>query len=202
MTPNLTEKQRAVLDLIREYWEEFGAAPSLADLAGTMQVSRSTMHEHMMALGRKGYLDFREGVGRSWRLTTAVMDRRSRRIPVVGVVAAGQPIFAREDIEGWVTVDDASERDELFALRIRGDSMRDGGILHGDLVVVRRQETAEDGDIVVALVDDEEATVKKLERGRRTVRLLPMNPDFHSIEVEGERVRIQGKVVGVRRSFD
>ena len=203
MSQNLTEKQREVLELIQAYWTEFGMPQSLADLASKMQISRSTVHEHVMALGRKGYLEFREGVGRSWKPTTlAVSDRRSRRIPVVGAVAAGQPIFAQEEIEGWVTVDDASEHDDLFALRIEGDSMRDGGILDGDLVIVRQQQTAEDGEIVVALVEDQVATVKKLELGPGVVRLVPMNPDVDPIEVEGERVRVQGKVVGVRRSVE
>jgi repressor LexA len=199
MGQDLTDKQRQVLEAIQQYWDEYGMPPSLADLASTLQLSRPTVHQHVQALAKKGYLDFRGGVGRSWRPTAAVTNRRSRRIPILGRVAAGQPITAQEDIEGWITVDDAAERDELFALRIDGDSMRDGGILDGDLVIVRQQSDAEDGEIVVALVDDESATVKKLERGPRMIRLLPMNPDHKPLVVEGERVRIQGKVVGVRR---
>jgi len=106
-----------------------------------------------------------------------------------------------ENIEGWVTVESAPEGSDYFALRVRGDSMIDGGILDGDTVIVRQQAVAEDGDIVVALVGEEEATVKKLKRCGERVQLVAMNCAYQPIDLPAERVRIQGKVVGVRRSL-
>lgn len=200
MMSSLPPRQLNVLQVIQSYWHEHGVAPSLADIAQALGLSRQTVHEHVQALRKKGYLDHVEGVGRSWKPTeTAEPD--SRRIPVVGRVPAGQPVFAHEDIEGWITVDDAPASVTLFALRVRGDSMTGAGILDGDLVVVRQQGAADSGDVVVALVDDEDATVKKLERQGGMVRLVAMNPAYEPIEAPGERVRVLGKVVGIRRDL-
>ncbi|MCA9627428.1 MAG: transcriptional repressor LexA [Myxococcales bacterium] len=195
-----TDKQREVLAAIEQYWQEFGHAPSLADLAGALGVSRATVHEHIGALKRKGYLANVDGVGRSWR-STLRDSSTSRRIPIVGGVAAGAPILAQENIEGWLSVDGTSEHDTLFALRVRGDSMTDAGILDGDLVIVRQQEAAKDGDIVVALVDDQDATIKKLKRTGSMVHLVAMNPAYDPIVIEPDRIRIQGRVVGLRREI-
>lgn len=197
-----TDKQREVLAAIEQYWDESGHAPSLADLASALGVSRATVHEHLGALKRKGYLANVDGVGRSWR-STLRRSRTSRRIPIVGHVAAGAPILAQENIEGWVTIDGASERDTLFALRVHGDSMVDAGILDGDLVIVRQQETANDSEIIVALIDDQEATVKKLQRDNGHVRLVAMNCKYDPIVVSPPHtLRVQGKVIGVRRDLD
>lgn len=126
----------------------------------------------------------------------------STRVPIVGRVAAGEPVFAQENIEGWIVVDDMPAIAPLFALRVRGDSMTGAGILDGDLVVVRQQSDADDGDTVVALVDDEDATVKRIKRRGGMIHLVAMNPAFGPIVVSGDRVRVQGKVVGVRRNLD
>jgi repressor LexA len=201
MARGLTDKQRAVLEAIQEYWSENGIPPSLADLAPALGIRRSTVHQHVLALKKKGYLDHVEGSGRSWRPTGEMPTRGSRRVPVVGRVAAGLPIMAQENVEDWITVDDAPASATLFALRVRGDSMINAGILDGDLVVVRQQDTADDGDIVVALVDDEEATVKTLRREAGEIALVAANPDYPPIRLRGGRVRVQGKVVGVRRTM-
>lgn len=195
-----TEKQREVLAAIEQYWGEFGHAPSLADLGSALGVARATVHEHIGALKRKGYLANVDGVGRSWR-STLRDSSTSRRIPIVGRVAAGAPILAQENIDGWLSVDGTSESDTLFALHVRGDSMTDAGILDGDIVIVLQQEVANDGDIVVALVDDEDATVKKLKRAGSMVHLVPMNPKYDPIVIHPGRVRIQGRVVGLRREI-
>ena len=197
MAESLPERQRATLEALEAYWRRHGLAPSLGDLARILGVSRPTAHGHVRALQRKGYIDAQDGVPRSWQSTRS----GSVRVPVVGRVAAGAPIFASENIEGWVTLDGARSVEGLFALRVHGQSMRDGGILDGDLVIVRQQATASDGDIVVALVDSEEATVKKLRRGDGLVRLEPMNPDFDPLVLEPGRMSIQGKVVGLRRDL-
>ncbi len=200
MAPPLPPRQQAVLEIIQAFWQEHGVAPSLADVASSLGISRQTVHEHFRALQRKGLLDNLEGTARSWRPMTP-HQRESRRVPILGQVAAGLPIFAEENIEGWITVDDARSSDTLFALHVCGDSMIDVGILNGDLVVVRQQEDANDGDIVVALVDDEAATVKKLQRRGGEVCLLAMNPAYAPIVAAGERVRIHGRVIGVRRDL-
>src|SRR5690606_9303688 len=139
MTRPVTDKQRGVLAAGQKFWEVRGVAPSLADLAADLELSRATIHEHLQALKRKGQLEHIEGVGRSWRSTTAAPTSPSgpKRIPIVGAVAAGTPIFAQENINGWLTVDEAREQDTLFGLRIRGDSMTDAGILDGDIAIVR-----------------------------------------------------------------
>jgi len=198
MLRDLPPRQRATLEAIQGYWAELGVPPALADVAKALGVSRQTAYEHMKALRRKGLLDHIEGAGRTWR-PTAPAGKRSCRVPIVGEVAAGSPIFAEKNIEGWITVDDVAPSDKLFALRIRGDSMVGAGILDGDLVVVRQQDTAYDGDIVVALVDDEDATVKKLRRQGGMIHLLAMNPSYDPIVVNGDSVCVQGRVVGVRR---
>ena len=201
MARGLTDKQRAVLEAMQQYWSERGVPPALADLASVLGVRRSTVHQHVLALKKKGYLDHIEGAGRTWRPTGEMPTHGSRRVPIVGRVAAGLPILAQENIEDWITVDDPPRSATVFALRVSGDSMIGAGILDGDVVIVRQQDTADDGDIVVALVDDEEATVKTLRREAGVVRLVASNPDFPPIEVRGGRLRIQGKVVGVRRTM-
>jgi repressor LexA len=122
-------------------------------------------------------------------------------VPLVGRVAAGQPILAAENIEGWLAVEDVPEGANYFALRVRGDSMIEGGILDGDTVIVRQQAVAEDVDVVVALVGDEEATVKKLKKCGERMQLVAMNRAYQPLDVPADRVRIQGKVVAVRRSL-
>ena len=197
-----TEKQREVLAAIERYSEEFGVAPSLADLATALGISRATVHEHIGGLKRKGYLANVDGVGRSWR-STLRDSSTSRRIPIVGRVAAGTPILAQENIEGWLTIGDTREHDALFALRVQGDSMVDAGILDGDIAIVRQQSTADHGDIVVALVDGRDATVKKLERAEGSVRLLPMNSKYDPLVISPPRtLQVQGRVIGVRRDLD
>ncbi len=197
-----TDKQREVLAAIEQYSEEFGVAPSLADIAEALGVSRATIHEHIGGLKRKGYLANVDGVGRSWR-STLRGSSTARRIPIVGRVAAGAPILAQENIEGWLTIDGTSEHDTLFALRVQGDSMIDAGILDGDLVIVRQQEAANDGDIIVALINDQEATVKKLQRDNGQARLVAMNRKYDPIVVSPpQTLRVRGKVIGVRRDLD
>ncbi len=194
----LPKRQQAVYDAIVAYLREHGVAPSTADLAQQFGISRTTVHGHLRALQRKGYLGHSEGVARSWR----PLRGQPVRVPVVGSVAAGSPILAAENIEGHITFDDARHGETLFALRVRGDSMIAAGILDGDLVVVRRQDGAEDGDLVVALVDDEEPTVKKLRRDGDQLRLVPMNPAYEPLVLDGRRVRLVGKVVGLRRNYE
>jgi len=201
MVQGLTEKQREVLEAIQAFWDEHGVSPSLLDLADHLGVQPPTVHQHVRALKKKGYLDHVAGRSRSWKPAGGVPQEGTRRVPVVGRVAAGLPILAQENVEGFITIDNVKPGDKLFALRIKGNSMEGGGILNGDLVIVRQQQVADDGDIVVALVRDEEATVKRFHRQHRHIVLMPMSREHSPIFVRGDHVHIQGKVIGVWRSM-
>ncbi len=198
---DITPKQRAVLSLVEEHWRRRGMGPSLAELAHRLSISRPAVHDHLLALEKKGFLEHAEGIGRSWRPSSVATWGTAEKVPLVGRVAAGKPILAKENIEGWVPVDRSHPGETLFALRVKGDSMVDIGILEGDVVIVRHQETADSGEIVVALVDDEEATVKRLGRTGPTVQLKPENSSMPVMELPAHRVCIQGKVVGLLRHY-
>jgi repressor LexA len=190
-----------VLGIIEDFWRERGVAPSLSELASRVGVRKSTVHEHVLALERKGFIDHIAGASRTWK-PRRLQGRESSypRIPVVGRIAAGEPSMAEEDIEGWIPFEDTTRGGhEYFALKVRGDSMSGVGILDDDLVIVRRQDAAQDGDIVVALIDGDEATVKRLRCEDGVFRLVAENPAYGPIAVETDGVRVQGKVVGLRR---
>ena len=153
-----------------------------------------TAREHLEKLVLEGRLEKQPGRARGYRLPGGrppIM-----LVPILGRVAAGELTTAVEDLEGYVPVEGHLDGDELFGLRVRGDSMRDAGILEGDLVIVRKQPTARSGEIVVALVGDE-ATVKRLKRKGRRVELHPENPDYAPIVPES--LALLGKVIEVRR---
>jgi repressor LexA len=154
-----------------------------------------------MAIKRKGALVHVEGQSRSWRPTSVVSGHAERRIPIVGQVAAGAPLLAQENIDGWLTVSNVREGQTVFALHVRGDSMTGAGILDGDLVIVRQQPVAEDGDIVLALIDEQDATIKRLRRHGDRVTLQPENPAHEPLTLPADRVQLQGKVIGLRRDY-
>jgi repressor LexA len=159
-----------------------------------------TAREHLEALVAEGRLDKRPGRARGYRLP---VDPREQAptvlVPLLGRVPAGPFDLAVEDLEGYVPIQSSRSPDDLFGLRVHGESMRDAGILHGDVVVVRRQPDAASGDIVVALVDDE-ATVKRLRRRGPRVELHPENPKFDVLVPES--LTLLGKVVEVRRTLE
>lgn len=201
MSEQLTDKQQAVLAVIEAHWRAEGVSPSVAEIADRLGLRKSTTHEHLMAIKRKGALVHVEGQSRSWRPTSAVSGEAEQRIPIVGHVAAGAPILAQENIEGWVTVSGVRESQTVFALHVRGDSMTGAGILDGDLVIVRQQPVAEDGDIVLALIDEQDATIKRLRRHGGRVTLQPENPAHEPLTLPADRVQLQGKVIGLRRDY-
>ncbi len=162
-----------------------------------------TARAHLEALVREGRLSKREGESRGFELPLPRGSHPPRLVPVLGRVQAGALSTAIEDFEGYVPVESPYERssDEVFALRVRGESMTGAGIFPGDLVVVRRQDTARSGEIVVALVEDE-ATVKRLRISARKLELHPENPAFPVIVPKPGECRILGKVIEVRRTLD
>jgi len=195
MPESLPVRQRDTFRAIEAYWREHGVAPAIADLAIDLGVSRPTAHSHVRALQRKGYIAGREGIPRSWRPRG-----RAIQVPILAQVASRDAAFGEEHVVGWVSVDRRRDDEGLFALRVRGDSMVDGGILGGDLVVVR-PGTAGDEDIVVAILAHGEPTVRMLKRSEGRVHLVAMNPEYEPVVVEG-LVRVVGTVIGVRRSLD
>ncbi len=197
----LTPKQLRVLTLIRDYSKARGYAPTMQELADEFGVSKVTVFEHIGALQKKGYLKHARHRARSLQLNDAIRfpDERATRLPLVGVIAAGRPIEAIEDREALDLEELFVSPHETFVLRVRGDSMVDDQIRDGDFVVVEKRETARDGETVVALLDNGEATLKRFYRETDGVRLQPANPSYKPIKTKG--VRLQGVVVGVVRRY-
>jgi repressor LexA len=194
---DLTPKQQAVLQFIQDFIRERGMPPTRSEIAAAMGFrSVNAAEEHLRALARKGAVEVLAGASRGIRL------RGGAGLPVVGRVAAGSPLLAQEHIEARYPLDPGLFRPRAdYLLRVRGMSMRDAGILDGDLLAVHRTPEAEDGRVVVARLEDE-VTVKRLRREGNRVWLLPANPDFAPIEVDLERqpLVIEGVGVGLIRN--
>lgn len=193
----LTRKQKKVLDTFERFSTDRGYRPSVAELADELKLAKSTVHFHLMALARKGYLQHREH-GRGVRMLEAPIGE-SARIPILGTIAAGKPIEAQEDRREEIAVPRSLARGQTFALRVQGNSMIDDGILDNDFVVLRSQATVEDGEVAVALLDDGSATLKRVYRDGKRVRLEPANTTMSPIFAD--HVTIQGKVVGLIRLY-
>ncbi len=196
-TTPLTERQKQVLEAIERSVDERGYPPSLRELAAALGLEGTrAVEKHVEALRRKGYLK----KGRGARALGSVGRAAGRAVPIVGRVAAGSPILAEQNVEGALTLDPSLARWEgCFLLRVKGQSMKDAAILDGDLVLVKPQADAENGEIVVALLDGE-ATVKRLRKQGKAVTLLPENDAFKPIVVRDDAAfSIVGKVSGVFR---
>ena len=199
----LTDRQREALEAIIRYRAERGYIPSIRDLRRMLGInSLRGVTIHLDALEKKGWIE-RESTSRSIRiLAPDVAGTQWRSVPLLGTIAAGAPLLAVQNIEGYVPIpaEMAPPGKELFALKVSGDSMIGDHILEGDTVIVESRQTAENGQIIAALIG-EEATVKRLEMRPGVLRLLPSNPAYDPIEAKGEDVRILGKVVGLIRSY-
>lgn len=187
-------KQQDILEFLRTFTAENGYAPSVREICAAVGLrSTASVHYHLAELKRQGQIDIDENKNRAITLSEA---HQPGRIPIIGTVAAGMPILAQENIEGYLPWDG---EDTCFALRVQGYSMINAGILDGDHVVVRPQSTADTGDIVVALLDDE-ATVKRFRRDTHGgIWLLPENPDYQPLD--GRYAKILGKVKAVYREY-
>lgn len=203
---NLSPKQQQIYDYIIAFQADHGYPPSVREIGEAVGLkSPSTVHFHLKGLEEKGLITKAEGKTRAITVSGPVprpvaeeLDGRAGRVPVVGSVAAGSPILAQECIEDYLTFDTGGQAGEHFALRVRGESMLNAGILPGDLVVVHSQPTAQHGEIVVALIDDE-ATVKRLSLKSGQVWLLPENEAYSPID--GTYAQILGKVAAVVRRY-
>ncbi|HEY3281957.1 MAG TPA: transcriptional repressor LexA [Armatimonadota bacterium] len=201
MAKSITPRQKRILDYIAQHSQERGYPPTVREIGEAVGLrSSSTVHSHLKSLQRLGFIVRDAALTRAIRVPEAngsTPFRRQIEVPLVGAVAAGLPILASENIEDHYAVPyDWTGGQECFLLRVKGDSMIEDGILDGDLVLIRSQQTADDGDTVVGLIDNE-ATVKRLYREGNRVRLQPANHTMQPIYAED--VAILGKVVGVMR---
>ena len=194
---NLTAKQQQIYDYILAFTADHGYPPSVREIGDAVGLkSPSTVHFHLKHLEELGVIV--KGTGKGRAITLAEPSVPDDQVPILGNVAAGSPILAEECIEDYLTFDTGGRQNEYFALRVRGESMLNAGILPGDLVVVHRQQTAHNGEIVVAMIDDE-ATVKRLSRKNGHVWLLPENEAYSPID--GTYAQILGKVAAVVRRY-
>ena len=192
----LTDRQGRVLRTIVGFLEREERPPTTRELAGLLRCHVKTVYQYILALERKGCIERRDG-----RIRVAPELRRRGAIPIVGRVAAGKPILAVENVEGRLALDSMfSPGEGAFALMVHGDSMVGAHICDGDHVIVRQQPSVEDGEIGVAIVNDE-ATVKRIHVTGRRVRLVAANPKHRAMEFDArsDDVRIVGKVIGVVR---
>lgn len=196
----LTRLEEKLLQFITRYIAQQGHAPTLEEIGKGLDIrSRGTVHRYIESLIAKGHI-YREG--RTWRSLrlTGEKSRHSLTLPLIGRIAAGSPI---EAIPGEEELDIGAlfSGPDRFILKVKGDSMIEAGILDGDYVVIRYSDVARDGDIVVALIDDGEATLKRFRRNGRQIELLPENRELTPLVYPAERVRIQGVLVGQVRGY-
>lgn len=184
-----TTKRQEILAFVQQFFKENGYAPSVREImTGVGLSSTASVHYHLKALSDSGELTIDPSKNR------AIRRPEQKGIPVIGVVTAGYPILAVENIEGYISMGDENS----FALRVKGDSMIEAGICDGDKVIVRPQDTANHGEIVVALIEDE-ATVKRLSLQNGQVWLMPENPDYSPID--GRHAQILGVVKAIYREY-
>jgi len=201
----LNDRAREIYRLMAGFVADHGSSPTIREIGDMASIaSTNGVRYHLTLLEREGWIHRNPKLARGIQLLKDLDSPRRAQaplgIPILGRVAAGLLADAHEEIEGYVSFDEMfPARDDLFALRVDGPSMKDRGILHGDVVVVRRQQHAREGDTVVALVGDG-ATVKSFRRTADAIELVPANPDFPTLRFEGEdEVRVAGVVVGLVR---
>jgi len=204
MQQALTEKQQRVFDYLQYEIANNGQAPSLRQAAADIGVSHAAIAQIIKALEGKSYLK-REG---RYSRTVYLLNRanepsaaqRWREVPIIGRVMAGLPMYAQTEWDGSTVLDTAVFRGQnLFALRVKGDSMKDAGILNGDLAICEPRQYAQSGEIVVVLIDSEEATVKRFFLRKKYVELRPANARYKTMRYDFSEVLIQGKVIGIQR---
>lgn len=197
----ITRRQKEVLDFIRNFVERCGYSPSFEEIAHGLDLSSlATVHKHISNLERKGLLQRAHNRSRSIDVLPERKKSSIQEIPMLGRIAAGQPVEAIETRE-TLSLNDIVDNKAVFALEVRGESMRDDHIMHGDYVLVEKAQTARQGEIVVALVDGSEATLKRYFLEGSVVRLQPSNAEMEPIYVPAARVAIQGKVLAIVRKF-
>ena len=207
-TVNLTRKQQELFDFLLSNQEKFAQAPTLDELCHSMGLkSRGSLHKHIQGLVEAGLVEAQNRKQRGIRLTErAIQDNqftepRTESLPYVGAIAAGQPIEAIEDIRYMNVPDQLKTENPCYILRVKGDSMIDDGIYDGDWVVIEQRSHARNGEIVVALVDKTEATLKYIEQYPHETVLIPANNKMQAMHFQPHQVEIQGVLVGQMRSY-
>ncbi len=217
MKKQLTERQEEILLYIKQFLESNGYPPTLREIGKRFNIASTFgVKRHLDALAKKGYLNIESNASRgitvykdsdksiNFMSSFAGAERDFRKVPIIGRVAAGTPVLAVENWEGSVVVDSSfiKRSENCFALKVKGDSMINAGIYENDLVIVSARQNVVNGDIIVALIEDE-ATVKTFENKNNKIRLMPANEKYKPIEVsELREFSIAGKVVGVVRWFN
>ncbi len=202
MLPSLTDRQKAIYDFLLKTIREKGFAPSIHEIGKQFKIaSTNGVSDHLKALEKKGYI--RRVGKRAIEIVNALGKTAliaTREVPVLGKVAAGKPLLSEENIEGVITIPDDMGSGKTFALQVRGDSMIDAGILDGDKVIVKQQGTAENGEIVCAVINGE-ATLKRFFKKDGVVTLKAENEKYAPIIVSEGEFRIAGRIVGLLRKF-
>ena len=202
MQQPLTKRQREILDHLQEFIQQKGYAPSLEEIGARFNLSSlATVHKHLTNLQEKGFIRRSWNRSRSVELLAARTGHRAVELPLLGYVAAGAPIEAVASNETIAVPDDFIGRKDTYVLRVKGDSMIDEQIRDGDFVIVEDRKTAENGEMVIALISGSDVTLKKFYRENGRVRLQPANATMQPILVDPALVQVQGVVVGVMRKY-
>jgi repressor LexA len=198
----ITRRQKEVLDFLTQFVQQNGYSPSYEEIARGLELSSlATVHKHITNLQAKGLLQRAHNRSRSIDVLPARSSKRGGdRLPLMGRIAAGQPVEAIETAES-ISLGDIIGNREVFALEVRGESMRDEHIVSGDYVLVERTKTAREGEIIVALIDGADATLKRFYREGNMIRLQPSNAEMAPIFAPAASVSIQGKVLGILRKY-
>jgi repressor LexA len=198
----LTKRQREILDYLSEFIQQHGYAPSLEEVGRRFGLSSlATVHKHLTNLQEKGFIKRAWNRSRSVELVPTRLGGRAVELPLLGYVAAGAPIEAITTAESIAVPEDLVGKRDTYVLRVRGDSMIDEQIRDGDFVIVEDRKTAENGEMVIALVAGSDVTLKKFYRDNGRVRLQPANPAMQPLLVPAEQVQVQGVVIGVMRKY-
>src|SRR5690606_24364037 len=198
----LTTRQREILDYLNDFIQQHGYAPSLEEIGRRFNLSSlATVHKHLTNLQEKGFIKRAWNRSRSVELVPARLGGRAVELPLLGYVAAGSPIEAIVGDETLAVPEDLVGKRESYVLKVRGDSMIDEQIRDGDYVIVEDRRSADNGEMVIALLNGSDVTLKKLYREQDRIRLQPANPTLEPIYVPADQVQIQGVVVGVMRRY-
>ena len=200
----ITDRQKKVLTFISEFTEENSYPPTIRDISDHISITLRAVQDHISALQKKGYLSQSQKRARSIKVLSDIRDKEPElfvgKVPVLGTVAAGKPLLSEENLDGYVNLTEPFVRPgkSYFALRVRGQSMVNAGILDGDLAIVEQASTAVDGQIIVAVIDDA-ITLKRYYKEAERVRLQPENPDFQAIYCTD--VRVVGILSNIVRTY-
>ena len=198
----LTKRQREILDFLNEFIQQHGYAPSLEEIGRRFNLSSlATVHKHLTNLQEKGFIRRAWNRSRSVEMVAAKTGARAVDVPLLGYVAAGSPIEAVVGNESISVPEEFVGRKDTYVLRVRGDSMIDEQIRDGDYVIVEDRHTADNGEMVIAMLDGADVTLKKLYREGARIRLQPANPALLPIVAPADQVQVRGVVVGVLRKY-